>query len=75
MNDPSSDVWTRCWKEWSAKTDYQEDIAQHQAERRPLYRFLEEIPFQQPNRPVRVLEVACGTAFDSQAYHRVFPYV
>jgi len=61
MNDSG---WRYSWEAWAEKSDYGPDIRQHKEERQPLYRLLLDSLRAAPGRPIRVLEVGCGTAID-----------
>lgn len=61
----SHPTWAHCWEEWAAKVDYEPDIRQHREERQALYRLLLDGSRLCTDRPVRILEVGCGTAIDS----------
>lgn len=60
-----ADVWDNCWAKWKTKKDFEEDIQQHISERKPLYEFLTRSVTGNGKKPIKILEVGCGTAIDS----------
>jgi len=58
-------VWDKCWRKWSSKNQYEQDIQQHLQERGPLYKFLRQALDNKVGSPLKVLEAGCGTAIDA----------
>ncbi len=50
---------------WTSKPDFAEDIRQHLQERKVLYEFFREGLNNLTGKPLKVLEVGCGSAIDS----------
>lgn len=64
-------VWGKCWRKWSSKSQYEQDIQQHLQERGPLYKFLwQALDNNKADNPLKVLEVGCGTAIDASVLMR-----
>ena len=66
LQPPTSDeIWSRCWTKWASKPDFEEDIRQHLEERKILYEFFRKSLNSLTTKPIKVLEVGCGSAIDS----------